>query len=1806
MIHVSNDYKAAMRERRNFKNYAEITFADGQQMTLDDSQFVASNNSLYDGGDVQSFPLGVAVRKDVQLEIINNAEQYRGFDFLGAKIRLYIDYALVEINPWLSRNLLLGTGESKTTTEGSGAENQVETPYSFADAYISAFPTYDRTVTFSYDYTASEGAAGKFKFQVRLGTSTSGFKYKVLIDNINVATRPSGHIVVSFTLSDTDIEKGFPILQLRRDNFSGTLTLSNMKWELGKVEDPVWTPAPEDIRTERIEKGTYTVVSPETYGETVIITAYDDMYRADREYATKLTFPATAGAVLRDICSTCDISLGSTSFLHDDFVITEPPTGTFREVIGYIAMIACGNARIDTKNRLQIMSYDFSGWDYPENVVANENLIVKSAGPISLTGTAPTQNTNSTSMKTSSSEIALSLLGKKVTISCDYECNILSGTCRLAVLDVWQPIHTFSESENEGHISVTLTINKSASSTSYFDRGCVLYLQGYFSGRVTLKHVKLELGNTETPWIPHYTDDGNPYLLLDEFTAPKIEYSDTVITGIKTIIKGETSDEDTEILSGDDTYVITVENPLIAGQEQTVLSWLQERICGVPFRPFSGDAVSNPLIEFMDLAKVQDRRGNLYNTFVTDVNFGMPGYTTLRNSTPSMARSALNYSSEASKVEQRARQLVEKEKTDRELAIAGLADRLANASGLYITVERQPDGSSIYYMHNKPTLAESDIVWKLTAEAIGISTDGGKTYPYGFTVTGEMITRLLYAEGINADYIDTGAITVRDSNGAIIFSADIDTGTVIISGDSVRIGGKPISQVIDDTLSDAENYADNVLSDYAAGIASDISSLQSQIDGAIESYYYDYAPTLNNYPASEWKTENDRAKHEGDLFYNKSTGYAYRFFKDGSTWKWEPIQDTDIAKALAAAAQAQDTADGKRRHFISKPTPPYDVGDQWTDEGDILTCVVSRTEGSTFVASDWQKLNKYTDDTVANEALEEARRATVLTMILDNEYEGIPTDWEGKYTGALSVQTGVQVLYGHTDVSASCTYTVAKSSGITGSWNASARTYTVTGLTTDTGWVDITAKYVTFSVTKRFSLAKVKGGVPGEDGAPGAPGTPGKDGAPGKDGEPGRTYFIELSSDVLKRGQTDDITPGSVTAKAYYRDGTSATRNAYAGRWIVSTSVDGINFSTAAHKLPYTNLIPTAKTPNNHSTVLDGIGYRDGAYATSVSPYIAAGTGTVCTGAIPFTSDMILYVKGVTFDSNSHSRLLIFTSTGTYAERQISSIPNSGSVSNSSLSVERLDSDYFKITPNVSYFDGSYYGKCGYIVLSAVGTGKNLIVSTSPIEDTNNPVSDKDESSKTYSMGELDNSVTAVRFTLYAAGGTSTPLDMQTLPIVVDIDALTHEDIFNLLTDNGKIQGIFMDAGQLYINGNYIKANTISADKLSVSTLSAITADLGTVTAGIIQSKNYVSGVSGMRLTLATGEWDSPNFKLSSTGVITATGANIAGKVTASSGEIGGWTLTGSKIHAGDASTGVAAVQCPSNNTTWVFAAGGTTHDSYAGCPFRVNKAGELYATKANITGAITATSGSFTGTVTASSGEIGGWEIISDRLRYNSDTRIVSLRAYGGDVLYVGTRASSSATWAYPFRLYEDGSFVATAADIKGKVTATSGAIGGWTLNGTQLYNGTITGNAAGNFGMSTADFTRTVAGASRTGLRLAIGSGFGVSKTGSVYCGALDAQGYLIGGSWGSGVHTTMLNDLGICIVSPMTYSSGRKGWIIGTDNNGNLTATPGMYVQSTNTWTTYDSMAVTLGTWGTAGGGTSRGGGGNPRSPEAFVLD
>lgn len=636
-------------------------------------------------------------------------------------------------------------------------------------------------------------------------------------------------------------------LTLQINNFSGKYT--DYIWDGARVVCHIGLELSTGI--EKIRICTMTVTDA-PYQNTAIIslTCEDSMRLFDRDYSdSKLTYPATRLQIIQDACEVCGVTLQSTRFDNDDFVIQNRPDDssiTFRQVIAWVAQMGCQWAKTDAYGRLCL--------DWYKNEVP-EDFYNKAEVP-------------------------------------------------------WKDIEGKDILDTTGAQIIT----------------------------VMQKGITAMDTNGFTPWL-----------------------YDIEITGVKVTeyVENSSQNEAKTYQSGKSGYVIEIsDNKLIQeGSGEKICQIIADRCVGMKFRPFTTGALTNIAWEAGDSIAISDRKGNVYKSYLTSVTLNPGAFEQLECSAKSASRSKQKQYSLNQQVQAENKKNLRDERTAREKAIEDLSNRLAESSGVYTTVEQQPDGSNIYYLHNKPKLNESDMVWKMTAEAWAVSTDGGQHWNGGMTVDGDAIARILTATGVNADWINTGTIKAIDKDGNTTFLVDVTTGKVIINADSVQIKGKDVNAIAKEK---AETEVNNFISNT---YTTDINNLQSQIDGQIETFFYDYEPTLQNIPASEWTTNTERKKHEGDLFYWKTKGYAYRFMQDGATWKWQLVQDTDVTLALAAAEKAQDTADHKRRVFVVQPEPPYDIGDLWTqgETGDLMRCKAARASGS-YDSSDWEKASKYTDD----------------------------------------------------------------------------------------------------------------------------------------------------------------------------------------------------------------------------------------------------------------------------------------------------------------------------------------------------------------------------------------------------------------------------------------------------------------------------------------------------------------------------------------------------------------------------------------------------------------------------------------------------------------------------------------------------------------------------------------------------------------------------------------------------------------------------------------------------------------------------
>jgi DNA-binding transcriptional regulator YbjK len=277
---------------------------------------------------------------------------------------------------------------------------------------------------------------------------------------------------------------------------------------------------------------------------------------------------------------------------------------------------------------------------------------------------------------------------------------------------------------------------------------------------------------------------------------------------------------------------------------------------------------------------------------------------------------------------------VDIQKKDLDESIGELDDIIATAfsDNVITNIEAQSLKTAMWSI-----LQEAGDVFSI-ADALGIDTDDV-----------EETTDVLYAL-LTENYIDQEEypIEVSTINREAILSAFADLETAIVALYEA-IDQKRISNV----SSSLTNYID--------GIGTTLTGL---IDSKIDTWFYEGTPTLTNNPAKDWTTNTIKDKHLDDLYYNTANGYVYRFVYESNAYKWVRIKDTDIVAAMQIASLAQDTADSKRRIFVTQPVPPYDIGDLWRVTNvsgvDFKICTATRLVGD-YDANDWANVDKTKD-----------------------------------------------------------------------------------------------------------------------------------------------------------------------------------------------------------------------------------------------------------------------------------------------------------------------------------------------------------------------------------------------------------------------------------------------------------------------------------------------------------------------------------------------------------------------------------------------------------------------------------------------------------------------------------------------------------------------------------------------------------------------------------------------------------------------------------------------------------------------------
>lgn len=731
--------------------------------------------------------------------------------------------------------------------------------------------------------------------------------------------------------------------------------------------------------------------------------------------------------------------------------------------------------------------------------------------------------------------------------------------------------------------------------------------------------------------------------ISDLLTGSTIQTDDVVITGIRVNEEDGDSTEEITYQSGAEGYILEISgNKLIqSGSGATVAAYLGERLNGIQFRPMSVSTPADPAREAGDLGLVINAKKRYHKTIFTNVEYTAHTSQNLISGAEAPTRLSSTRYSQATQVYKELRANLKRQKTEWDTAFDNLQEAMKTKNGLFPIHETMEDGSTILYFCDKPELSEATIVVKFSAAGWGMSTDGGKTWNSGWLVDGTMIAAILNVIGVNAKWINAGALTVKDSDGKTIFEVDMDKKSVYMDPDTLTIGGMPLS------------------------------------------------------------------------------------------------------KKLASM-----------------------------------------------------------DENIAS--------AKNMTLTLSNEYQGITSDADGNIPTFPTVATTASVMYGSQDVTNDCSYTITKSDSVTGSWDVNTHTYTVTGLIADNGWVDIKATYLqTLSITRRFTIAKLKAGKNGVNGLDGLQGEKGEQGVPGKDGKDGTngvdgktSYFHIKYSSVANPTSSSQMTETPSTYIGTYvdyepNDSTDPKKYTWS-KFEGSDGKDGIAGTNGTDGKTYYLHIAYANSADGKT----GFSVSDGTNKLYIGQY----TDTTKTDSTDPTKYTWSKIKGETGADGKPGR--------TYIIEPSCNVLKRGS--------DKVISPNF-ITFKAYYRDGDSAARVPYkgrfIVEETVdGSAWKTIYISSTDEDTvthylysilTNSSGQAVASSNGSTIG-IPRDVTNVRCKLYASGGTTTLMDMQSVAVVIDVDNLTQEQIVSILTNDGAWKGLYYSNGRLYVSLDALLGGTVT------------------------------------------------------------------------------------------------------------------------------------------------------------------------------------------------------------------------------------------------------------------------------------------------------------------------------------------------------------------------------------------------------------
>lgn len=315
-------------------------------------------------------------------------------------------------------------------------------------------------------------------------------------------------------------------------------------------------------------------------------------------------------------------------------------------------------------------------------------------------------------------------------------------------------------------------------------------------------------------------EDWEKVHMIRSSQSMSVSTDDIVIKGIR--IKSD-RDDGYDVLYGTDEYVLVIENnPFVnADNAEEIASYVGGIIVGMYFRPFTASVLNDVTMEAGDMCVINDFRGNIYNSYITNLSFTLGNYESLSCGAETPSRNKTVRYSDGAKTTAQIRAETQEQISTYGKAIQNMNELAANAMGLFQEREIQEDGSEICYESNKPITVDENgkchfvagsIVYKRTGDGFFVSNDGGKDGSFigGFDSNMNAVVNVLSAIGIAANWIQTGRL-VAQKGGNTTFLVDVDTGEVQIVADSFSLtSGDTIDSIAEDK---AKTAADNALDD---------------------------------------------------------------------------------------------------------------------------------------------------------------------------------------------------------------------------------------------------------------------------------------------------------------------------------------------------------------------------------------------------------------------------------------------------------------------------------------------------------------------------------------------------------------------------------------------------------------------------------------------------------------------------------------------------------------------------------------------------------------------------------------------------------------------------------------------------------------------------------------------------------------------------------------------------------------------------------------------------------------------------------